>query len=113
MELGFIKGTATPIKTRKTKVWQFKQIPTMYTPAHIKQTTDMSLFYEKPPSEMSRYELQELETLLRELEEGDENTSDEEEEEVTYDDEGNIIERLVLFKQTDEFMNNKDEIRKL
>ena len=71
VEIGYIKGTATAKRTRKTKVWQYRQIPAVYTPAHIRQTTDMSLFYEKPPAEMSRYELQELEQFMREEELGE------------------------------------------
>lgn len=56
-ELKYIPGTATLKRTRKTKAWEHRNIPTMYTPAHLKATTDMSEFYEKPPHEMSRYEL--------------------------------------------------------
>lgn len=67
--LPYIPGSATQRKTRKTKVWQYKQIPAMYTPAHIRQKVDLSEFYEKIPAEMSRYELQELETAIRLMEE--------------------------------------------
>ena len=37
----------------------------MWVPAKVKATEDLSQFYEKPPSEMSRYELQELEKAMR------------------------------------------------
>ena len=109
--IGYIKGTATAKRTRKTKVWQYRQIPAVYTPAHIRQTTDMSLFYEKPPSEMSRYELQELEQFMREEELGEE--AEEEEEEEVLDEEGNPIDKEVLFKQTDEYFETREEIAKL
>lgn len=37
-------------------------------PAHLRATTDMTEFYEKPPQEMSRYELADLEKFLRDKE---------------------------------------------
>lgn len=36
----------------------------MYVPAHVRATVDMTEFYIKPPQDMSRYELQELEKYL-------------------------------------------------
>ena len=63
--MGYIPGSAELPRTRKTKIWEYKQIPAIYTPVHVKQTVDMSEFYEKPPQEMSRYELQELEQFMR------------------------------------------------
>jgi hypothetical protein len=39
-------------------------MPTVYVPAHVRATTDLSEFYEKAPSEMSRYELKELERYM-------------------------------------------------
>ena len=59
-KMPYVPGTAITSRTKKTKVWEYKHIPAMYTPAHVKATTDLSAFYEKPPQEMSRYELQEL-----------------------------------------------------
>jgi hypothetical protein len=56
-ELKYIPGTATMKRNRKTKSWEHKNIPTMYTPAHIRASSDMTEFYEKAPHEMSRYEL--------------------------------------------------------
>tara|TARA_B110000285_G_scaffold142911_1_gene159705 strand:+ start:663 stop:809 length:147 start_codon:yes stop_codon:yes gene_type:complete len=41
----------------------------MYVPSHVKATVDQSLFYEKAPSDMSRYELQELEKFMKQAEE--------------------------------------------
>ena len=37
-------------------------------PAHLRTTTDLTAFYEKAPQDMSRYELGELEKVLREKE---------------------------------------------
>lgn len=41
----------------------------IFTPAHVRATTDLSEFYEKPPQEMSRYELNHLEHVLNMTEE--------------------------------------------
>lgn len=48
----------------------------MYMPAHLRATTDMTEFYEKPPQDMSRYELQELEHMLRLAENNEEDADD-------------------------------------
>jgi succinate dehydrogenase flavin-adding protein (antitoxin of CptAB toxin-antitoxin module) len=37
----------------------------VYIPAHTRATRDLTEFYEKSPEEMSRYELAELEKLLK------------------------------------------------
>ena len=63
-------------------------MPAVWTPAHVRATTDLSEFYEKSPAEMSRYELQELERILKMEELGEE----EEETGLTnVDEDGNII----------------------
>jgi len=63
-------------------------VPAVWTPAHVRATTDLSEFYEKSPAEMSRYELQELERILKMEELGEE----EEETGLTnVDEDGNII----------------------
>lgn len=49
---------------RRHKKWHLHRIDPVYVPAAVKATRDLSEFYEKPPSEMSRYELNELERLL-------------------------------------------------
>ena len=64
-KLGYIPGTSTGKRSRKTKLWEYKNTPTMYTPAHVKATVDQSQFYIKAPSDMSRYELQELEKFMK------------------------------------------------
>jgi hypothetical protein len=70
----------------------------MYTPANLRAVTDFSEFYEKPPNEMSRYELQELEKIIR-IEDG---LDQEEEEEIqSVDSEGNIINKMDEFKKSD------------
>jgi ribosomal protein L28 len=105
-KLEYIPGRATLPRTRKTKVWEYKQIPAVYTPAHVRQVVDFSEFYEKPPSEMSRYELQELEKAMREemeeMEDGGEKVY--EEEEVTLDEDGNPVDKAELYRKTDEFL---------
>ena len=57
MKLDYIPGTSTVKKAQMGKKWHLKRMPAVYTPAHIRATRDLSQFYEKPPSEMSRYEL--------------------------------------------------------
>lgn len=84
----------------------------MYTPAHIRQTLDLTEFYEKPPSQMSRYELQELEQALKE-EEMEESEEEEEEEEIVLDENGNPIDKEVLWRQTDEYKEVREELLKL
>lgn len=111
-KMPYIPGSATLSRSRKTQTWEYRQIPTMYTPAHIRQNVDLTEFYEKPPSQMSRYELQELEQALKEEEMEDEELS-EEEEEVVLDEHGNPIDKEVLWRQTDEYKEIKAELLKL
>ena len=68
-KLSYIPGQATVRRTRKSKKWHLRRLPTVWVPAQIKATRDLSEFYEKPPQEMSRYELEELERLLMMTEE--------------------------------------------
>jgi hypothetical protein len=72
-------------------------MPAMYTPANLRAVTDFSEFYEKPPHEMSRYELQELEKILR-IEDGLEEAEQVEEE-------GDINEKMEKFKKSDYYHN--------
>lgn len=53
----YIPGTAKLPRSRKTKFWEFKRIPTIYIPAHVKANEDQSKYYLKTPQEMSRYEI--------------------------------------------------------
>lgn len=55
--LKYIPGTAQMKRSRKTKTWEHRNVPAMYVPAHVRANSDLSEFYEKPPNEMSRYEL--------------------------------------------------------
>ena len=48
-EVGYIPGTSTGKRSRRTKIWEYKQLPTVYVPSHVKATVDSSLFYEKAP----------------------------------------------------------------
>ena len=59
-------------RSRKTTIWEYKQIPAIYMPAHAKATEDQSKYYLKTPQEMSRFEIAELEQMLREIDDPDE-----------------------------------------
>ena len=82
----------------------------MYTPANLRAVTDFSEFYEKPPHEMSRYELNELEKIIR-IEDG----LDQEEEDLTptVDEDGNIIDKIEEFKKSDYYFENQAQIIKI
>jgi hypothetical protein len=69
-EVAYIPGTARQARSRKTKLFEYKRIPTMYVPSHVRATLDTTEFYIKPPHEMSRYELQELEEYIKYEEDG-------------------------------------------
>jgi len=115
MKIGYIPGSATMPKTRKARVWEYRQIPAMYTPAHIRATTDFSAFYEKTPAEMSRYELTELERIMRMTEEEIELAAVEEIAKLdnVIDKNGKLLTRLEAYRISDEFTDLRDEIRKL
>lgn len=70
-EVPYIPGTAKVRNNKKTSVWEYKQIPAVYMPAKAKINDDQSKFYIKTPQEMSRFEISELERMLRELDEPD------------------------------------------
>jgi len=74
----------------------------------------MSLFYEKTPAEMSRYELQELEKLLRRTEEEQE-LADEEAAmhliEGKVDEYGEPIPRVEIYKTTEEYLSLQREVK--
>lgn len=53
----YIKGQATLPRSRKTTVWEYKQIPAIFMPAHVKVSEDHSKYFLKTPSEMSRFEI--------------------------------------------------------
>lgn len=95
----YIQGTAKIRRVRRSKMWEYKQIPTVYIPAHVKANADMSEFYLKSPNEMSRHELQDLERLIADLQAMDEN------EEYTEDD--------PKFGKAQRFINQTAEIEKL
>jgi hypothetical protein len=84
----------------------------MYTPAHIRATTDMSAFYEKTPAEMSRYELQELEKVLR-INETEESQTAQQADEVVLDSNGVALSKEDIYKKSEEYMGLRDEVRKL
>lgn len=74
----YIKGTAKLPRTRKTSIWDYKQVPAMFMPAHVKVSEDHSKYFIKTPAEMSRFEIAELEQLLREIDEPEDFVPDEE-----------------------------------
>ena len=73
----YIKGTAKLPRSRKTTIWEYKQIPAIYMPANVKVNEDHSKYFFKTPQEMSRFEIAHLEQLLREIDEPDEFVPDE------------------------------------
>lgn len=74
----YIKGTARLPRTRKTSIWEYKQVPAIFMPSHVKASEDHSKYFLKTPSEMSRFEIGQLEQLLRDIDEPDEFIPDEE-----------------------------------
>jgi len=106
-KLEYIPGTATAKRTRKTKAWEHRNMPRVYVPAHVRATRDLSEFYEKAPLEMSRYELQQLEQVLRG------GNEEKEAEEAQLDANGNVIDPEVAYKQGDEFLNYQQQMRQL
>jgi len=74
----YIPGTARLSKTKKTSVWEYHQMSPVYMPAKAKIADDESKYYFKTPQEMSRFEISELEQMLREIDEPDEFVPDEE-----------------------------------
>jgi len=62
----------------------------MYVPSHVKATVDQSLFYEKAPSDMSRYELQELEKFMKQAEES---IGMDEKQEIMLNEDGNPLSK--------------------
>ena len=69
-EVPYIPGQADLKRTRKTQNWQYRNMPAVYMPTHVRMR-DHSEFYIKTPQEMSRYEIAELERELKTLEEDD------------------------------------------
>lgn len=65
----YLPGQANVKRTRKTKLWDYKNVPAMYMTATQKLAEDQSKYYIKTPQEMSRYEITELEKTLRLMDE--------------------------------------------
>jgi ribosomal protein L28 len=74
----YIQGTARLPRSRKTTIWEYKQVPAIYMPAHVKIGEDHSKYFYKSPSEMSRFEIAELEQMLKDIDEPDVFVPDEE-----------------------------------
>jgi len=75
--VGYILGTSHQGKTRKTSVWDYKQVPAVYMTAQTKISDDHTKYYLRTPHEMSRHELKEMEVLIKEMEEPDRLVSEE------------------------------------
>ncbi len=45
----YIPGTAKLPRTKKTSVWEYKQVPAIYMPAHVKIAEDHAKYYAKTP----------------------------------------------------------------
>jgi hypothetical protein len=71
-EVPYVVGTSTQPKTYKRQYWDYHNIPSVFVPVSVRQTTDLTKYYIKSPAEMTRPELAELEKELRELEEQEE-----------------------------------------
>ena len=112
-KMGYIPGTATQKRTRKTKREEYARVPEVWAPAHIRARTDFSEFYEKPPQDMSRYELEELEKIMKQAEEGEDDQDQIDDIEDEYDEDGNLIDKLAQYKQTEQYLKHRDEFRKL
>ena len=80
-ELPIISGHNTQNKYKKSRYWEYKNIPSIYMPAGVNLQVDKTEYYLKTPQEMSRYEIAELEQELREI--NDPEFSDGEENEMT------------------------------
>jgi len=76
----YIPGQASIPKTRRTKKWEYRQLPTIYMPANVRVAADHTKYYIKTPQEMSRYEIAELELELRQINEPEEVTSQDQED---------------------------------
>lgn len=65
-----IPGHSTQPRTRKTKYWEYRNIPSIYLPASTNLQADSTKYYLKTPQEMSRYEIAELEAEIKAMAEG-------------------------------------------
>lgn len=74
MKMPIIPGHSTQAKTRTTKYWQYRNVPSIYMPAQANMHEDQTKYYIKTPQEMSRYEIAELEKELRDINEVDDET---------------------------------------
>jgi len=48
-------------RSRKTTIWEYKQIPSIYMPVNVKVSEDHSKYFFKTPQDMSRFEIAHLE----------------------------------------------------
>lgn len=81
----------------------------VFIPAHVRATRDLTEFYEKSPEEMSRYELAELEKLLKMTDEEREAWEQLEFEQRMqanqFDDDGNQLSVVDQYKHTEDYLS--------
>lgn len=110
----YVPGTATVRRVKLHKRWKLAQRSAVFIPAEVRATRDLSEFYEKPPQEMSRYELEKLEKILkitdeeREAEEGMKESLP-----VMFDEDGNQLTLEQAWKTTDEYKGIQEQVRRL
>lgn len=56
-DVPYIPGQSRQGVARKTRSWEYRDVPEIYVPLHVKLNEDQSKYYMKDPSEMSRREL--------------------------------------------------------
>ena len=56
-------------RTRMTKKWEYKRVPSIYIPIKSRVTEDQSKYFLKSPAEMSRHEIAELERTVKMVDE--------------------------------------------
>lgn len=69
MVVPYLQGQRTVRNNKRTKSWQHNQAPTIYMPYNLYLKEDITEFYIKPPQEMSRKEIAELEEAFKDIEE--------------------------------------------
>ena len=97
---------------RTTKPWEHRKAPgPMWVPAKARAVADSTEFYLKPPHEMSRYELEELERALAMTEE--ERLDAYHDDAPKFDAEGNQLPPAEAFKLTEEYRKAQVQVRAL
>lgn len=80
----YVPGQATMPKTKTKRSWEYRHIPAIYMPMHVK-LMDHSAYYVKTPQEMSRHEILELEHELKMMDEPESDVKEEQDYETKED----------------------------